>query len=77
MCPKILNSHALPLFEYPIKLLSSITFFWNLEGYCAIALTKPKKKTLPTSFYNNIVNHEIKYFLRRYLFNVHLKCQTY
>jgi hypothetical protein len=28
-----------------------------LEGYC-ITLAKPRKKAIPTSFCNNIINHE-------------------
>jgi hypothetical protein len=41
--------------------------FWNLEGY-RIALTKPIRKTIPTSFCDNIVNHEIKdYFLKIFI----------
>jgi hypothetical protein len=45
-------------------------FFWNLERYC-ITLAKPRRKAIPKSFYNNIVNHETKTFFKRYLFHVH------
>jgi hypothetical protein len=45
-----------------------------LEGYC-IALAKPKMKVIPTSFCDNIVNHETKYFVLRYLFHPHILIQ--
>jgi hypothetical protein len=35
-----------------------------LEGYY-IALTKPGRKTIPTSFCNNVVNHETKEFIKK------------
>ncbi len=41
-----------------------------MEGYC-ITLVKLRRKTIPTSFCNNIVNHETKFFFLRYLFHVH------
>jgi hypothetical protein len=41
-----------------------------LEGYY-IALTKPTRKAIPTSFCDNIINHETKEFFKRYLFHVH------
>jgi hypothetical protein len=41
-----------------------------LEGYY-IALTKPRKKVVPTSFCDNIVNHETKELKKKYLFHVH------
>jgi hypothetical protein len=34
-------------------------------------LPKPRKKTIPTSFCDNIVNHETKKSFKRYLFHVH------
>ncbi len=37
--------------------------FWNLKGYC-IALAKPRRQALSTSFYNNIVNHETNEFFK-------------
>jgi hypothetical protein len=41
-----------------------------LEGYY-IALTKPRRKAIPTSFCNQIVNHETKELFLRYLFHAH------
>jgi hypothetical protein len=41
-----------------------------LEGYY-ITLSKPKRKKIPTSFCNNIVNHETKGFFLKYLFYAH------
>jgi hypothetical protein len=41
-----------------------------LEGYY-ITLTKPRRKAIPTSFCNNIVNHETKEVFLRYLFHAH------
>ncbi len=41
----------------------------NLERYF-IALAKPRRKTIHTSFCNNIINHETKDFFKRYLFHV-------
>jgi hypothetical protein len=41
-----------------------------LKGYC-IALAKPRKQTLFTSFYNNIINHETKECFLKYLFHAH------
>jgi hypothetical protein len=41
-----------------------------LERYC-IALTKPRRKAIPTSFYDNIINHETKELFLRYLFHAH------
>jgi len=41
-----------------------------LEGYC-IALAKLKRKTILTSFCDNIVNHETKEFFKSYLFHAH------
>jgi hypothetical protein len=40
-----------------------------LEGYC-IALAKPRRKVIPTSFCDNIVNHET-IFKKIKLFHVH------
>jgi hypothetical protein len=42
-----------------------------LEGYC-IALTKPKRQTLPTSFCNNIVKHE-----KENVFKILIPCSLY
>jgi hypothetical protein len=50
--------------------VGSITYLLKLEGYC-IALEKPRRQTLLTSFCDNIVNHEGKDFFKRYLFHVH------
>jgi hypothetical protein len=51
--------------------LGSITYILgNLEGYC-IALTKPRRKAIPTSFCDNIVNQETKNIFLRYLFHAH------
>jgi hypothetical protein len=36
-----------------------------------MALTKPKKQAIPTSFCDNIVNHEKKECFFKYLFHVH------
>ncbi len=36
-----------------------------------MALTKPKRKVIPTLFCDNIVNFETKKFFSRYLFHVH------
>jgi hypothetical protein len=44
--------------------------FWNLKRYC-ITLAKPRRKAIPTSFCDNIVNHGVKEFFLRYLFHVH------
>jgi hypothetical protein len=41
-----------------------------LEGYYR-ALTKPRRKTIPTSYWDNIINHETKDFLNKYLFHAH------
>jgi hypothetical protein len=41
-----------------------------LEGYY-IALAKPRRKAMPTSFCNQIINHETKELFLRYLFHVH------
>jgi hypothetical protein len=41
-----------------------------LEGYC-ITLAKPRRQTIATSFCDNIVNHEMKKCLKKYLFHVH------
>jgi hypothetical protein len=41
-----------------------------LEGYY-ITLTKPRRKAIPTSFCNNIVNHETKEVFLIYLFHAH------
>jgi len=41
-----------------------------LEGYC-ITLEKTRKQALFTSFCDNIVNHETKECLLKYLFHVH------
>jgi hypothetical protein len=60
-----------PFSKYPIKCLCSITYFWNLEGYC-IALAKLIRKIIPTSFYDNIINHQIKNCLL-----IHIPCSLY
>jgi hypothetical protein len=41
-----------------------------LEGYY-IALAKPKRQTSPASFCDNIINHERKKCLLKYLFHAH------
>jgi hypothetical protein len=41
-----------------------------LEGYY-IALAKPRRKIIPVSFCDNIVNHETKTYLKKYLFHAH------
>jgi hypothetical protein len=41
-----------------------------LEGYY-IGLAKPRRKVIPTSFCDNIVNHETKEVFLRYLFHDH------
>jgi hypothetical protein len=41
-----------------------------LERYC-IALTKPRRKAIPTSFYDNIINHETKECFVKYLFHAY------
>jgi hypothetical protein len=41
-----------------------------LEGYC-ITLAKPKRQAILTSFCDNIINHETKYFKKKYLFHAH------
>jgi hypothetical protein len=41
-----------------------------LERYC-IALAKPRRKTIPTSFCDNIINCETKRILKQYLFHAH------
>jgi len=41
-----------------------------LEGYC-IALAKSRRQALPTSFCDNITNHETKECFLKYLFHVH------
>jgi hypothetical protein len=41
-----------------------------LDEYC-IALAKPKRKAIFTSFCNNIVNHETKECFFKYLFHAH------
>jgi hypothetical protein len=56
-CPKLLNSHGIPLLGYPINLWAPHHIFWNLEGYC-ITLAKLRRKAIPASFYDNILNHE-------------------
>jgi hypothetical protein len=61
-CPKVLNSHALPLFEYPIKPLGSITYLLEF-GRVTHSPSKAYKE-LPKSFCDNIVNHETKDFLK-------------
>jgi hypothetical protein len=43
-----------PLLGYPINILGSITYIWNLEGYY-IALAKPRRKTITASLCNNII----------------------
>jgi hypothetical protein len=39
-----------------------------LEGFC-IAIPKPRKKTILASYYNNILNHETKRYIFKYLFH--------
>ncbi len=41
-----------------------------MEGYC-IALVKLRRKAIPRSFCDNIINHETKEFLLKYLFHAH------
>jgi hypothetical protein len=41
-----------------------------LEGYY-IALAKHRRKTIPVSFCDNIVNHEKETYFEKYLFHVH------
>jgi hypothetical protein len=41
-----------------------------LEAYY-IALAQPINKTIPASFYDNIINHETKKCFKKYLFHVH------
>jgi hypothetical protein len=36
-----------------------------------ITLAKPRRKAIPTSFCDNIINHETKEFLKIYLFYAH------
>jgi hypothetical protein len=50
--------------------VASYHIFWNLKGYC-IALAKPRRQALLTSFYNNMINHETKECFLKYLFHVH------
>jgi hypothetical protein len=37
--------------------LGIFTFTMKLEGYC-IALSKPKRNTIPASYCDNILNHD-------------------
>jgi len=59
-CPKLFNSHALPLSGYHIKPLGSITYL--LEFGKGIA--KPKRQAIPASFCDNVINHETNEFLK-------------
>jgi hypothetical protein len=43
--------------------VGSITYLLEMERYC-IALAKPRRQALPTSFCDNIVNHDKKEFLK-------------
>jgi hypothetical protein len=61
-CLKVFNSHALPLFGYPIKPFGSVT---NILEFGKV-LHSPN-----TSFYNNIINHETKELFLTYLFHAH------
>jgi hypothetical protein len=36
-----------------------------------MALAKPRRQAIPTSICNNIVNHETKEFLKKFLFHAH------
>jgi len=36
-----------------------------------IILAKPRRKSIPASFCNNIINYETKEFFKKYLFHVH------
>jgi hypothetical protein len=40
-----------------------------LQGYC-IAIPKPRRKVILTSYCNNILNHGKKGYLLKYLFHV-------
>jgi hypothetical protein len=50
LCPKLLNTHAIPLTGYPRNTLSSITYLLKLGEYC-IALPKPKRDVIPSMGY--------------------------
>jgi hypothetical protein len=73
LCLKLLNSHALPLSRYPIKPLGSITYL--LEVYYTI-LTKPRRQAIPTSFCDNIINHEIKTVFKNIYSMLTIWCQN-
>ncbi len=44
---------------------------FNPNIYAGKVKLKPRRKTIPTSFGDNIINHETKDFLKRYLFHAH------
>jgi hypothetical protein len=63
--------HALLLLGYLIKHLGSITYLLEFGRVLHTPLTKLKRQAIPTSFCNNIVNHETKECFLKYLFHVH------
>jgi hypothetical protein len=50
LCPKLLNTHAIPLARYLRNTLGSITYLLKHGEYC-IALPKPKRDAIPSMGY--------------------------
>jgi hypothetical protein len=68
--PKNIQFTCTTLFRISHKTFGLHNIYLEFGGYC-IALAKPRRKTIPTSFCDNIINHEIKFFFWRYLFQHH------
>jgi hypothetical protein len=74
-CIGIFNAHALPLSGYPINHLGFITYLLKLARVLHNH-TKSLKVVL-ASYYNNILNHETKGFLKNIYSMLNITCPTY
>jgi hypothetical protein len=61
-CSKLHNTHVIPLTNYPINTLGSITYFFKLGR--VMHIPKPRRKTILASYCDNILNHETKYIFK-------------